>query len=93
MDRINAPVSAVKVFVMGEEVRTPVKIEAAIDPDRKTVSIVLLDIPLDQLEKVLLDVARPLWRQNMIDGINGARAGKELGIPSTERLFNVRSED
>jgi hypothetical protein len=73
--------------------KTPVKIEAAIDPDNETVSILLLDIPLDRLENVLLDIAMPLWRQNMIDGINGARAGKELGIPSTERLFNVRSDD
>ena len=75
------------------EMKVPVKIEAAIDPDNGTVSILLLDIPLDRLEKVLLDIAMPLWRQNMIDGINGARAGKELGIPSTERLFNVRSDD
>ena len=71
----------------------PVDVEVAIDPDKKTVSIALLDIPLAHLEDILLNIAEPLWRQNIIDGINGARAGKELGIPSTERNFYVRSEE
>lgn len=65
--------------------------DVALDPEKMTVSIVLRDIPLNHLEGVLLNVAQPSWRRNVVDGIRGALAGKDLGILSTERNFEVDS--
>jgi hypothetical protein len=73
----------------------PIDVQVAIDPKSESVSIFLLDIPLDYLEGILLNLAEESWRQNIIDGIQGARAAKDLGISVTERSFHVRarSED
>lgn len=69
----------------------PVDVRIELDPEKFTVSIVLCDIPMEHLEGVLGNMAKPSWRQNILDGIRGALAGKELGIYSTERNFQVDS--
>jgi hypothetical protein len=72
--------------------RIPIDVQVAIDPENESVSIFLMDIPLDYLEGILLNLAEESWRQNIVDGIQGARAAKDLGILVTERSFHVRSE-
>lgn len=71
----------------------PIDVQIAIDPEKNTLSISIYDIPFEYLEGVLLNMAEPSWRQNIIDGVNGARVGKDLGIAFTERSFRVRSEE
>lgn len=77
---------------MNEPVRFPVDMDVALDPEKMTVSLVLHDIPLDRLEGVLLNIAEKSWRQNILDGVRGAIAAKDLGIASTEREFYVESD-
>lgn len=72
--------------------RIPIDVQVAIDPENESVSIFLMDIPLDYLEGILLNLAEESWRQNIVDGVQGARAAKDLGILVTERSFHVRSE-
>lgn len=72
--------------------RIPIDVQVAIDPENESVSIFLMDVPLDYLKGVLLNLAEESWRQNIIDGIQGARAAKDLGITVTERSFHVRPE-
>ena len=69
-----------------------IDMDIALDPERFTISLVLHDIPLDDLEGVLLNISEESWRQNILDGIRGALAAKDLGIASTERNFTVTSE-
>jgi hypothetical protein len=69
-----------------------IDMEMALNPEDFTVSLMLHDIPLEHLKQVLLNIAEPSWRQNILDGINGALAAKEMGIASTERRFRVDSE-
>ena len=77
---------------MNEPRRFPVDMDVALDPERMTVSLVLHDIPIDRLEGVLLNIAEKSWRQNILDGVRGAIAAKDLGIVSTEREFYIDSE-
>lgn len=69
----------------------PIDMDVALNPEENTVSLVLHDIPLENLEWVLENIAELSWRQNIIDGINGALVAAEMGIASTERLFKVDS--
>lgn len=69
----------------------PIDMDVALNPEENTVSLVLHDIPLENLEWVLENIAEPSWRQNIIDGINGALVAAEMGIASTERQFKVDS--
>jgi hypothetical protein len=73
-------------------VKIPVDMQVAIDPEKETISISLYDIPLEHIEGILRNMGEESWRQNILDGINGARAAKDLGIAYTERSFRVRSE-
>ena len=77
---------------MSEE-RTHIDMEVALDPEKYTMTLVLHNIPLDRLEGVLLNMAKPSWRQNILDGVRGAVAAKDLGIASTERTFRVAPEE
>lgn len=73
--------------------RIPIDVQVAIDPENESVSIFLMDIPLDYLEGILLNIAEESWRQNIVDGVQGARAAKDLGILVTERSFHVRRSE
>lgn len=66
-----------------------VQMEAALDPEKYTVSLSLSNIPLENLGDVLANMAKPSWRQNIIDGIQGALAARDLGVSFTERKFQV----
>jgi hypothetical protein len=70
-----------------------IDVEAALNPEKLTVSLALHNIPLESLERVLKNMAEPAWRRNFIDGINGALAAKDMGIATTSRIFSVRPDD
>ena len=74
-------------------VKLPVDVQVAIDPDDNTVSISLFGIPMEFLEGVLDNIALPEWRQNILDGVSGAIAAKDLGIGVTQRSFSLGPED
>lgn len=67
-----------------------IDMDAALDPENLTVSLAIRNIPLDALETVLSNMAQPFWRQNIVDGIQGALAAKGLGIASTQRTFSTK---
>lgn len=67
--------------------RIGVDVQVAIDPETDSVSISLYSIPLKILEDVLENMSQPEWRQNIVDGVNGAIVAKDLGIGITERTF------
>lgn len=62
----------------------------ALDPEKNTMSLAIHNIPLENLEDVLINISQPGWRQNIIDGVNGAIAAKDLGVCSTERRFRIK---
>lgn len=71
-----------------------VQIEAVLDREADTVSILLRDIPMEHLEKVLRDVSTSAWRTNVIDGIRGQYiAGDSLNLSQTQRSFQANADE
>ena len=79
---------------MSDEQQQPTEnilnLEVCLDPERGTVDIHLLDLPQKLLGDILSAIAEPTWRQNILDGVNGAIVAQDLGITYTERAFEVR---
>lgn len=67
------------------------RVGITIDSERDTVTLDILDIPLDYLEHVLHDMADPEWRQNISDAIRVGRIGLDMGMERTARNFVVCS--
>ena len=74
---------------MGKEV----EIICTIDREADTVSILLSDIPVENLDTVLEDISMKTWRTNVADGIRAQYFGKSLGITASSRKFNVREDN
>lgn len=71
-----------------------IEIECFLNRNQDSVSILLRDIPMGQLDRVLLDISLDTWRTNISDGIRAQFAGgKSLGIPQTVRRFNVHEKN
>lgn len=70
-----------------------IRLEGALDPEKNTISITMHDIPIEFLNEILTNISEPEWRQNVVDGVNGAVAARELGIVSTKRTFSVPSQE
>jgi hypothetical protein len=71
-----------------------IEIECALDREQNSVSILLRDIPMERLDKVLHDISLESWRTNVSDGIRAQFiGGKSLGIPQTNRRFNVHDNE
>ena len=75
-----------------KNIRVPVEVDIAIDPEDNTLSICLYDIPIDKLEGILLNMGEEVLRQNLLDGVRGAQVAQDLGIDYTERTFQVFSK-
>lgn len=73
----------------------PIRVECLLNRQSNSVSIILHDIPLENLDKVLGDMVTESWRTNVADGIRGQYvAGESLGLTRTERTFYTgRKED
>jgi hypothetical protein len=71
-----------------------IEIECFLDREQDSVSILLRDIPMERLDKVLLDISLDTWRTNVSDGIRAQFiGGRSLGIPQTSRRFNVHDKN
>jgi hypothetical protein len=71
-----------------------VAVEAVLHRQDDSVSIILHDIPMANLEKVLRDVATEVWRTNVIDGIRAQYIGGEsLGLSQTRRSFHAHADE
>jgi len=70
-----------------------VEILCTINREDDTVSILLSDIPVEQLDTVLEDISLEAWRTNVADGIRAQYFGKSLGITTSGRTFSVREDD
>ena len=66
-----------------------IEMGAALDPEKKTVSLSIHNIPLESLEGVLATMSEQAWRQNIIDGVKVALAARDLGIGCTKRKFLI----
>jgi hypothetical protein len=66
-----------------------IEMGAALDPEKKTVSLSIHNIPLESLEGVLAMMSEPAWRQNILDGVKVALAARDLGIGRTQRKFLI----
>lgn len=70
-----------------------IEIECFLDREHDSVSIMLREIPMERLDKVLLDISLETWRTNVADGIRAQFiGGKSLGLPKTSRRFNVHDK-
>lgn len=78
---------------MTKRIRMPLDLDIAINPESDTVSMSIYDIPFEHLEGLLMNMAEPAWKQNILDAVNGAKVAKGMGIESTERSFMVFSEE
>lgn len=71
-----------------------IAVECVLDRESDAVSIILHAIPMENLEKVLRDIATESWRTNVIDGIRGQYiAGPSLGLTQTKRSFHAHAEE
>lgn len=70
-----------------------VDMDIAIDPDRDTVTLSIFDVPVEMLAHVLQNIGQESWRQNILDGINGARVAQDMGMACTERTFCIGEEE
>jgi hypothetical protein len=71
-----------------------VAVEAVLHRQNDSVSIILHEIPMADLEKVLRDVGTKAWRTNVIDGIQAQYvAGESLGLSQTRRSFHAYADE
>lgn len=66
-----------------------IDMDIALDPESNMVDLCIHDIPMGGLEAVLFALAEPDWRQNVLDGIGGAKTGRGMGIEETQRSFTI----
>lgn len=70
-----------------------IKIECWLDRESAEVSITLHSIPLDDLDRVLREIATKTWRTNVVDGIRGQWVAGGPEMPMSERKFHTYADE
>lgn len=68
-------------------------IECLLDREADTVTVILHDIHIDNLEKVLRDIGTNAWRTNMLDGIRAQWVAGGPEMMMSRREFHADADE